>query len=644
MVRRVEASGAEQARLDAQIDLRFIEHAILQAAHRDQSLAIIAYLRSVEIAAAEGQLEVGPLTPAAAQTAAMATLHQSTFKMDEIKTPADIDQLCHDVGQQLVTILASPIEGSAPSMRPRRAATGPATTQGTDEARTLASLLDEAQHMNMAAGLRRQIVAVAEQVKTLNGDAEKVKEAASLQTALADAIDLAKGVQGSASDPETRAQVEKQLAEGLALLTDSRMRIAGQQHIDALGQYRRLLVAVGRMHLSAAQRNEFGPALAYAQKNIEQSAKIVGSLQQFMQLQQRLEIVPTAPPPPTSVRATIDVIRKRCDQKRDAFITGCADVGALGGGDGLDSRVKDFRQDVELLELLDEMPAAAEVLAGFHPKPPGALEQKIGVAASAIANPSKANLLAEAEKFLRNARGLARVAAVLNKASLNDVPPAILQSYAGVSAADVDTHWKKTVTDLATALAAGTELDAAKLTRLANARQLLVAIHEAVLLETAATKAPVLMRWVDWTLSTESLQQMLNGYRTEMSAAFAQLITNETGDALDHWKIASNGYAPLLGLLQRVSGYATACNELPEGPAANGYRLMTPIDNQPFGAERYTSFSMGLWSRSAIAGDQEAADAAFLNMVQHLRDVTKNAPATQAADPLQTPLDRPKRI
>src|SRR5207249_2928854 len=120
--------------------------------------------------------------------------------------------------------------------------------------------------------LRRQLIAIAEQLLALESKGQQQGgETAALSDALATGIDLARGLQSATTfSAETRNQIENRLAEGLALFADVRTRAAGQARLDGLGEYRKVLARVGRLQIPPELMNQFSPALAWAQDNVEQ--------------------------------------------------------------------------------------------------------------------------------------------------------------------------------------------------------------------------------------------------------------------------------------------------------------------------------------------------------------------------------------
>ena len=58
---------------------------------------------------------------------------------------------------------------------------------------------------------------------------------------------------------------------------------------------------------------------------------------------------------------------------------------------------------------------------------------------------------------------------------------------------------------------------------------------------------------------------------------------------------------------------------LPTGLFGEYAKLLTPMDNEPFAAERAVSLSVSIWQRSAEGTDAKTAEAAFDAMLARLR-------------------------
>ncbi|MDB5298286.1 MAG: hypothetical protein JWO31_4269, partial [Phycisphaerales bacterium] len=187
-------------------------------------------------------------------------------------------------------------------------------------------------------------------------------------------------------------------------------------------------------------------------------------------------------------------------------------------------------------------------------------------------------------------------------------PPDVARAYAGGKLPAFDAKRRDLVGELATAFAAGREIDPVKLDRLKQMAAVRAALAgDAAAVEQALKRADVLARWVDWAVDPADLQTIAGGYRQALSAQVEGYATDAT--PAKPWAEVRDRYAPFVRLVGRQAAYADACAALPAGLAGHVGRLTTALDGQPFAAERHAAFALALWARYEQSGDAKAVAA-----------------------------------
>ena len=620
--RRPDSPAAAVAGVDVQIDLRVISHHVLVQAHQagpGDGLAECGFLRSQEfLSAAEGAARLFPrsVAPSAAQAEALNQLHQLTFKLPETKSVADLDALSAQVGQLLLAA-GGPVPPKyhiLPQMRPAPSEAGGSQSVG---ARTPADLNAAARQAVVSPGLRRQLVALAAATSAAAADKDRAAEASVLFDMLGRAVDIAGGLPpvGPAGS-DARARIESQLTDGLALFLDPRMRSAGTAKLDELTQYRQMLDDVRRLVLPQGVQEKLGPAFVYAQRHDDQSAKLLGTVRQFMAVVGRQETVRPPALPPVQ-KKVFDQLRQQFTDHRQAFITDAAKLGDTSGfqavtPEQLRNRLAGMQDEERSIELVAAVPSALQALAPYKPRPSGALDRRALVWISAVGGVVQSPSAAEARQLLQNLRELGDLAQRVTASSA--VPPDIDKSYAHGHLARFNSHRADRLTEMASLAAAGRDVDRPTLARLQTSQDLADALRDAPLVETTAQQSEVLRAWVDWNVPADALNSLLHDYR-EATATTVDNVSDGDFASIDRWTAVRDRNAPVMTLLKTVGSYVEACRQLPAGWVGQVAQLSTPMDHQAFGAERYASLMLAAWQHTnsaAIASESGSPEPALI--------------------------------
>jgi hypothetical protein len=652
MMRRGESGGGPGSPiLELQIDLRIIQRWMLTqavAAKPATAAQIALLLRADELAAATAGVEeaVKPgTTPSRSQSDAMAQIHKLSFDIPaELKDVAQLDELCKKLGYSMENVAsATPIDArTIPLMRPRPISEGDDGTRESKPkdagAKSIAELSAEITRATVSIPVRQQLLVIAKLASAPAGSSDPAQQAdaASLYQMLVAGVDLAKGIStSSAFSVEARTLIETQLAEGLALFSDSRTRAAGRERVQRLSDYRQVMNRIARGRMSAEARKALGPALAYAQTHAEQGQKLLDVIESYLSACERADALGRRENPAPQLRRPSEDVAKQIDTARAAFVAAANEIGGTTltvTPEGLENQVAELSALLDLCAVLDGMQQTYDTLNGFKPRPFGAIEQRGQKAALAAASTTKSPSRTEAINFLLDLPKLARLSAVVTQRSMADVPPAVIQAYAGVSMSEFESKCRLMLGELVNQIAAGGEPDRKKIERLRSVGELCDGLRTAMVAEQAlATMAP-LHKWVDWTITVEQAQALLAPYQKLLSSAFGGFIT-ETPDAVERYLRLRGHFLPLIALLRQDSMLTDQCAALPDGVSADCARLMTPIDNQPFATERYLSYAVSVWVMLADDDPDAGATALDFAMKRLERDVKMKdlVPSTKPA-------------
>jgi hypothetical protein len=237
--------------LEFQIDMDILARWLTQqasAAPPRSPMQACAYLRAAEMqncsAMLAPRLSGAPIT--AIQADGLAKLHKMTFKLTDVKDVAKLDDFCKSAAIALIAASGPLPPGmrELPLMRPKPTADHPAPLPPAPAAqpKTLAQLVDAANHATVSPALHAQLAALANAATAAANDPTQGEEAGTLSAMLEEVMDLVTGLQTNVGvDADQRAKMEQQLTDGVALFADPRMRAAGRRRIESLDQYRRNL-------------------------------------------------------------------------------------------------------------------------------------------------------------------------------------------------------------------------------------------------------------------------------------------------------------------------------------------------------------------------------------------------------------------
>jgi hypothetical protein len=268
-------------------------------------------------------------------------------------------------------------------------------------------------------------------------------------------------------------------------------------------------------------------------------------------------------------------------------------------------------QTLDALERLDQTPVALDALAALKPKPFGGLERRIVTAAVAIASRSSSEKeRADALKLLNDLHQLASLTAELNAQPASDLAGPVDVKYAGGRVANLEAKWKLIATEAASSVAAGGEIDPAKLARVAIAKTLYDALREAVTLESSIATSEILQRWLDWRMRGEDLGVIFQPYQDATSAAVGAYVS-DAPTPLEEWSKIEKRYRPLVHVVTRARSFQAQVHALPDGLWGTLASLLTPCENAPFAVERHLSFTAAVCRSRLTAGDEPAASDAL---------------------------------
>jgi hypothetical protein len=641
MLHRVEPAGSAST-ADLLIDLKIIHRWMLTEAAKakgESSSQIALLLRAAELSSAiagieEAMKSTGALTRT--QADALAQVHKLSYDLGELKEPGQLDDLCKRLGYTLqnATTPAGVDARTIPLMRPKRVATagGDLSDSPPQEAgRSIAELTNDITHAAISPGLRQQLLSLAKATGAVAtaaaSDAKRDADAAAMYDVLAISVELAKGLANTtAFPPETRSQLETQLAEGLALFADTRTRSAGRERVEQLNQYRQVMNRIARDRLSPELRRALAPVLAYAQTHAEQGQKLLNAVEAYAAVCDRLDTMPKHDPGVANLRRPKDDIAKQIEQARQQFVQSANDAtgGLVSFGiEGLEAQVADLSQLADLYGALDGMQQTYDLLNAYKPRPFGAMEQRVLKAALAATSTVRSPTRTSAIQFILDLARLAQLSQTVTQRSLANLPPAVLQAYAGISTGELESKCRAMMADLVNQVAAGADMDKSKVARLRSVGELCDGLRLAAVAERALSSSADLHKWVDWSISEAEARGLLDPYKQLLSAAFAAFIT-ETPDVVEKFIAQRSKYLPLIALLDRDAAMADQCAALPDGLAGDLARLMTPIEGQSFATERYLSYTARVWQLLAD-DDPEAADLAIDFAMKRLqRDIRVN--------------------
>jgi hypothetical protein len=379
------------------------------------------------------------------------------------------------------------------------------------------------------------------------------------------------------------------------------------------------------------------PALAWAHENPDQGDKVLGPVERFVALYFREQARPAQPEqfatlrPADPLRRAYEAVTEQFTKARGDFLGDAADIGGgagvapTGGAakdagvmdtgrgpDALSQQADEMAYCEDLLDVLLAMPKNVPTLDAFKSHPIGGIQRHVNILLVQIESPIKSPARDEAAKQLFDLSRLATVADELASQPFDSIPPSIADAYTGSQLAAVQTKWKLTVTDLATAFSVNQPMDIQKLDRLRSLQSLLEALGPAQEMETAFAKPQPLAKWADWTVPADQVHALIAPYQQAMAQAFGGFVS-DSPDAISQFQKMRHHFEPVMALIARTASFAPACDALPEGTTGLLSRLATPYDKAPFSEQRFTS----LIAARCASGDATALEAAATIISQH---------------------------
>ncbi|HZL36632.1 MAG TPA: hypothetical protein VFC78_15035 [Tepidisphaeraceae bacterium] len=630
--RRADASGQELALLDLRIDLRLIERWMLSAslqAPPEDPLPPCALLRVKCLEALNAEvsqrLKASPGALSPGQMDGVAKLHQLTYKLPGIKNVGVLDAVCREIAGDLIAA-ANPAPAelkNLPAMRPVPLPSNVAAqTQAAQAPRTLGDLAAQAKAADVSPALKRQLEILALQADAAAADPKAREQAAELYDVLSSAVDLADGLSHNTGlDSAARPKIEQRLVEGLTLISDVRTRPAGKSRLAALGQYHDTLVRVQRLHIPAPLQAGLAPVFVWVNKNPSHAAAALGAVEKYLQLCARADARKGPGELPPNSRRAVLALQKQFAAQRAGFLEDAAGLsdsdGILSGGsDSLAIRVEQMGQLLEGAESIEKLPLALRVLNAYHPRPGGGLERRVAKAMAEMGSPIVAGARDQGG-FVGDLERLAQLAADTQRPS--DLSPRTLKLYTHDRLDAVESRRVALIGAQAFALAGGKEIDPAELARLQTLRALYDSLPQAAEVQSGLDRASTFSSWADWSISPAQLQALIGPYRDATAAAFDGF-ADDNSTPVTRWADVRKRFLPLLALTREMAAYADQCDKLPTGLAGELAKLFTPMDHQPFAAQRNVSFAVAIWRQAAqTAADPHSADLLFDAMLGQLR-------------------------
>jgi hypothetical protein len=193
-------------------------------------------------------------------------------------------------------------------------------------------------------------------------------------------------------------------------------------------------------------------------------------------------------------------------------------------------------------------------------------------------------------------------------------------AYVGDAGAAFKIKWRGIATDLASSLASGEAPDDSQMSNIKTAGRLLTAVRRGGAVDAMLPAMPYVRRWIDLDVSPDDLARILAPYRAATAAAIAGFNADDPAPVAA-WSTMEQSYGPLTKLLSRDAIYVRPCESLPDGIPGGAARLLTPLDHQPFEAERTLAAIVPVWSRCLQTGDQESADAVAYDLAKRLNSL-----------------------
>ncbi len=604
--KRAETSKADAAYLEMQIDLRILQRWLMK-----QTLDVdpysdaqaVMWLRHKDLNALIETVDAWStskrgVAPTREQGDAMLAINKLTFGMKSLDDVAAFDQLLGTLRGPLLAVLADK-DAKAPEMRPSLIKPAPAVANAgtpavTAEPPSIDQLATRVTQLAISVPLRQQLLSAVAAARVAEGEEKSL-----MTDMLRTAVELAGALQSNLGvDATSRPLVEAQLGEAVSLYSDSRLREAAEQRLKTMSQYRQLAGRVSSLSLPPDTVRALAPAFAYARENPNESAKILGAIDAFSQIESQLQALrPTSTTdlPGRQAEAQFKVLLNH----RAGFMEDAERLKSTGmftsSPDDLVKRVDDMKKTIAMIEVLKRHAQTMATLLELKPRPTGALEKRVTQSLVKMADDEAA------QTFILNLDLLARTWSDAQKSLAKKVDEAIVTKYTGATWGAFETRVRGVVADNANTAAATGAIDAAKLQSLQRLLSMIERLRTLAVLDARLSVDAAVNRWADCALDNEKLAKLLDSYRNDFAAIVTA--TLQGGGDENEANRLTRRYQGLLNTLDRIAEASERCQQLPTGPLGQVARFTTPSDKTPFAEVRYLSFATDLIELIRMSAD-----------------------------------------
>lgn len=619
--KRAETPAAALAYHEMRIDLRIVQRwllAQLLTAEPYSDLQTVVWLRHRDLDSLIATVDSWATTqsggPTKVQSEAMSKLNKATYDLKPVDSIASLDDVLSKLRAPLLISLGD-VAGKAQDMRPA-VVKKPRQSDKPDpeptEPPTIDQLSSQITRLAISIPLRQQLLSAVAATRSADKN-----EQDQMLTMLRSAVELASALESNVGvDATARSTIESQLGEAVSLFSDPRLRDTAQERLKGLSQYRQLAGRVSSLALSAEYMRALGPAFEYARSQPDQSAKILGAIETFAQLEQQLHALKPVVASDATGRAAEAQYRHLLNL-RAGFIEDAGKLKPNGAfsstPDDLTKRVTELRQTKEMLEVLQRLPQTQATLVQLKPRPTGALERRITQALVKLSDNDSAS-----RSFLTGLDSLATAYSNANKSLSERVDDAVVQKYAGVSWDKFESHIRQSATDSASAAASSGAVDTRAATSIQQTLAVVDRLRTLATLDARLTIDAPINRWADCSLGQQKLTMLLDQYRSD----FSQVVSDTLAGRADADTAAGlkGRYRGLFRTLEQVASVADACTALPAGVMGQVASLTTPSDKAPFARVRFLSFMTDLLdlTRASAEADLSSTESLEDKMLEGL--------------------------
>lgn len=606
MLRR-QPAPADQPLLDLQIDCRVIQHWIMEQGksddHHDRASLI---LRQRQLAAAQADLDDWILkTPIALngiQRLALVKVHKLTFSLNDEKATHTPDEVTHELGNALLSLVGLGDLKEMPILRPKSqnnpADTAPAPAQNPHA--TVADLATAAKQANVPPALHAQLVALADAAlrppapKSPAMPADKDEsDREKLQKLLRDSVELLNDLASLPVTADVRDKSQSDLADALVLSLDPRTASMGEEKLRSLKQIRQALSGIAASKLSKDLTDALAPLLSWAAANPTLAAPVLKSVRTYLETCDQFDRLSSAAQPalPPALEKTRQLIAATFATTRAKFLTDAASVGGFADtGPAMASEADELQRMVMLTQAINRVPADLPVVAAFKSHSQTTLEKRIATAANDAAGTIKSPLRDQGMHTLDELHRLSTAIAALVAVRTDDLPADVMPKTLDKTPLKLDLRWHAVVLQGIGVLASNGSVDASIYDRLQSMSDLVQLGHALAEARDADAQSTKLAGWVDWNMPSGEIDKLLKPLESDLLDALTAVSTDDWTNA-DRLARSLTKYRPLLRVLQSTAARADDCPPRPDGLRGDAAVLLTPMDNQPYTAQRMVSMA-----------------------------------------------------